>query len=116
MRLPKDTAAHWLLERFAAQRIQGSLRRNRTMKINLGDKCKDNVTGFEGIVTVRSEYISGCTRVGLQPPVGSDGKIPEAQYFDEPMLTLVQSAACAAMPSDRGGPRDVPRQHSAPVR
>lgn len=38
------------------------------MRINLGDKARDTITGFEGICIVRSEYISGCTRVGLQPP------------------------------------------------
>lgn len=86
------------------------------MKINLGDLCRDSVTGFEGVATVRSEYISGCARVGLQPKVDGDGKIPDAQHFDEPMLTVVTSAHIKNLPSDRGGPRDVPSQHKAPVR
>lgn len=86
------------------------------MKINLGDKCRDTVTGFEGIATVRSEYISGCARVGLQPVVDKDGKIPDAQHFDEPMLTVVQAQQISGLPSDKGGPRDAPSQHKAPVR
>lgn len=86
------------------------------MTVKLGDKCRDSVTGFEGTCTVRSEYISGCTRVGLQPPVDKDGKIPDAQHFDEPMLTVVEAKHVAAAPSDRGGPRDAPSQHRAPSR
>ncbi len=85
------------------------------MKVNLGDLCRDNVTGFEGVVTSRTEYISGCARVGLQPPL-KDGAIPDAQHFDEPMLTVVKAAHIAAMPSDRGGPRDKPSQHKPPPR
>lgn len=85
-------------------------------KINLGDKARDTVTGFEGIAVVRSEYISGCARVGLQPAVDKDGKIPDAQHFDEPMLTVVKAATVPAAPSNRGGPRDAPSQHAAPKR
>ena len=86
------------------------------MKVGLGDIARDTVTGFRGVATVRSEYISGCARVGLQPPVGDDGKVPEAQYFDEPMLEVLQAAAVAAKPTDRGGPRPAPQQHAAPKR
>ena len=86
------------------------------MKIQLGDKCRDRVTGFEGVATIRSEYISGCARVALQPPVDKEGKIPECQHFDEPMLTVLQAQHLAALPSDKGGPRPAPSQHSAPVR
>ena len=86
------------------------------MRINLGDKARDTITGFEGICTSRTEYVSGCTRVGLQPPVGADGKIPEAGHFDEPMLEVTQAGAIPGQPSDRGGPRPAPSQHAAPVR
>jgi len=86
------------------------------MKINLGDKARDKITGFEGVCTVRSEYISGCTRIGLQPPIDKDGKIPDAGHFDEPMLEVIAQAAVQAAPSDRGGPRDTPSQHAAPTR
>ncbi|HSW13381.1 MAG TPA: hypothetical protein VLI06_11115 [Solimonas sp.] len=85
-------------------------------KIQLGDKAKDSVTGFEGVCTSRTEYISGCTRVGLQPPVGADGKMPDAGHFDEPMCVVLQGGAVPAMPSDRGGPRPAPTQHAAPTR
>lgn len=86
------------------------------MTIKLGDKARDKVTGFTGIVFVRSEYLSGCTRVGLQPPVDKEGKVPESQHFDEPMLELVKAAIIPPQPTADGGPRPVPRQHAAPPR
>ena len=85
-------------------------------KIQLGDECRDTVTGFVGIATVRSEYISGCARVGLQPPVDKDGKIPDSQHFDEPMLEMTKPKKVPDLPSNKGGPRPAPSQHAAPAR
>jgi len=84
--------------------------------IKLGDKVRDRVTGFEGICIVRSDYISGCARIGLQPPVGKDGKVPEAQHFDEPMCEVVKAAAIPSLPTNNGGPRPAPSHHAAPTR
>ena len=86
------------------------------MMIKLGDNCRDNVTGFVGVAIVRSDYISGCSRIGLQPPIDRDGKIPEAQHFDEPMLTVIEPQKIPARPSNLGGPRDAPSQHKVPAR
>ena len=85
------------------------------MRINPGDRVRDTVSGFEGICICRSEYVSGCARVGLQP-ASTDGKLPEAMYFDEPMCEVITPAAVKAKPTDNGGPRDVPKQHEAPRR
>ena len=54
------------------------------------DTARDRVSGFKGICICRTEWISGCTRVGLQAPVGKDGKVPDTQHFDEPMLEVVK--------------------------
>lgn len=86
------------------------------MRINLGDLARDTVTGFQGVCVVRSEYISGCARVGLQPQVDKDGKTPEPGHFDEPMVEVVKAGAIRPQPSDRGGPRPAPSQHAAPAR
>jgi hypothetical protein len=86
------------------------------MKVQLGDKARCTITGFEGVVTCRSDYISGCTRITLQPPVGADGKIPDPGHFDEPMLEVVATSAVKCAQSDNGGPRPAPSQHPAPVR
>jgi hypothetical protein len=51
--------------------------------IELGQKYKDRITGFEGTATSRTVYVSGCVHIGLQPSVDKDGKIPAPEFFDE---------------------------------
>ena len=38
------------------------------MKIKLGIKVRDKVTGFEGIATARIKYLNGCNTVLNQKP------------------------------------------------
>ena len=61
-------------------------------KINLGDRAKDTVSGFEGIAVARHTYLQGCDRVSLQPPIDKDGKHLDPHTFDEPQLEIVQAA------------------------
>lgn len=56
--------------------------------INLGDKVRDKVTGYEGTATCRVEWLFGCVRVGVQGKVQKDGKPIEVQYFDEASLEV----------------------------
>lgn len=85
-------------------------------KINLGDKARDRVSGFEGVCVAQTQWISGCARLTLQPPTGKDGKIPDAQTFDEPMLELVKANTIPMGPTRSGGPRPEPATRSAPRR
>ena len=48
----------------------------------LGKKAKDKVTGFEGIITSKHIYLTGCSQYGLQPSVDKDGKVPDMKYFE----------------------------------
>lgn len=50
--------------------------------IKLGTKVRDSITGFEGIVTARAEYLYGCIRCEV---AGCD-KPGEALWFDEQRL------------------------------
>ena len=59
-------------------------------KVDLGDECKDVVTSFVGIAIARTEWLNGCARVMLQPPVGKDGKCPDPVQFDEPQLLIIK--------------------------
>jgi hypothetical protein len=55
-----------------------------------GDKLRDRVTGFEGIVVSRGDHISGCDTYGLQPSTLKDGVPQDCKWFDDPRLELVQ--------------------------
>lgn len=78
--------------------------------IELGKKARDKITGFEGIITGRCQYLTGCDQYGLVPPV-RDGKIEQCQWFDEGRIEVIGDGITAdqvAAPA-RGGPnRDAP--------
>lgn len=73
-------------------------------EINLGDQVKDRVTGYEGIAVGRTTFLNGCDRIGIQPKVGADGKIPDTVWFDEPQVAIVQSGVVQVKRRDTGGP------------
>ncbi len=60
------------------------------MKIKLGDKVKDEVTDFEGIVIQRSEYLNGCVTCELMPKVNEKGEIQDSVFIDEAQLTMIE--------------------------
>ena len=70
------------------------------MTIKLGDKVKDSITGFEGIVVARAEYLNGCVSCQVEAKELKDGVPLKAQWFDEQRLTS-QSKAKAGGPQDR---------------
>jgi len=80
--------------------------------VRLGVKAKDLVTGFEGIVTAKVEYLTGCTQYGLTPPV-KDGKVQSNEYFDEKRLQYVGEGINPADVADLENPggvnRDAPK-------
>lgn len=82
---------------------------------NLGDLVKCMVTGFKGIVIGKSEFLHGCTRVGIQAPVGKDGKITEAQWIDEPQCKVIEAKKVRPGRQDIGGPiASVPTRVAGP--
>lgn len=80
--------------------------------VNLGDEVQDTVTGFKGIIVAKTDFIHGCTRVSVQPKVGKDGKIPEAQAFDAPALKVLKAAVVKRSHNNTGGPKDPVKQVS----
>ncbi len=87
--------------------------------INLGDRAKDKVSGFTGIVVGRTEWLHGCVRVTIQPEEMKDGKPIEPMTFDELQLELVAAGihAPAASPNRlTGGPIAEPKRQPDPCR
>ena len=74
--------------------------------IKLGDEVKDRVSGFRGIAISRHEYLQGCSRVTIQPPVNEKGELPDCKSFDEPDLILLVSQKIQQFirPEPPGGP------------
>lgn len=53
----------------------------------LGKEGKDKVTGFEGIIVSRINYLFGCTQYGIAPKA-KDGKLGDTMYFDEGRIEI----------------------------
>lgn len=79
------------------------------MTVELGDKVKDVVTGFEGVVIGITQWLTGCDTCSVQPgKISKDGKLSEATCFDRNRLVVVKKGV-AKLPSapttrDNGGP------------
>lgn len=82
-------------------------------KVSLGDKVKDSVTGFEGIVVAETLFLNGCTRIGVQSDKLKDGLPTDAQWFDAPQLTLVTAKVTPTGNRNTGGPMTFTPKRSA---
>lgn len=55
--------------------------------IELGQKAKDKITQFEGILTAKITYLYGCNQYCIVPPA-KDGEVKEGQWFDEGRIEI----------------------------
>jgi len=79
--------------------------------IQLGQKARDKVTGFEGILVGRVQYLFGCNQYSISPPA-KDGKVNDSQWFDEGRVEVIGPGIApeAVQVEKPGGPnRDCPK-------
>ena len=70
--------------------------------IKLGDRVKDTISGFEGIVTGKAEYLYGCMQILVQPEsLQENGQPTESRWMDEQLFTTEPEAKA-------GGPQKSP--------
>ena len=74
--------------------------------MKLGDYVIDIITGFEGVLISKHQYLYGCTRWTVQPNVNKKGALPSCESFDEPQLKVTHEAhvLVSAEQRDLGGP------------
>lgn len=80
-------------------------------RVELGDRVRDSLTGYEGIADSITIWRFGCRRIGvLRGELDKDGQLHERQVFDEPMLHVIVRANVPkveqALRQARGGPKD----------
>ncbi len=64
--------------------------------VELGDKVKDRINSFTGIVTGRAEYLYGCVHVLVAPvAIPADGKHPDGVWLDEERVEVIERGAMA---------------------
>lgn len=73
--------------------------------IKLGKKYRDRVTGFTGVATGTTKWMTGCDTVILQPHVSADGKYMDNAQFDITRVDLIDSPAVKLNKGRNGGPQ-----------
>ena len=86
--------------------------------IGLGDRVRDPISGFSGIVTCVSTYLHGCIRITAQAEETKDGKIPDPLYFDQSQLQLVKKGVYAplVLAVAEAPPAETRRSNGGPAR
>lgn len=74
-----------------------------SFSIELGSKVKSVVSGFEGVITSRSEHLNGCNRYWVAPKIDKDGKLPDGYWLDEHELEVVEAPTLQRKGQERGG-------------
>ena len=79
-------------------------------KFDLGVKVRDRVSGIEGIVDMRAEYLNGCLRYSVQPKVSTENpeKMPGSFWIDEDQIEMIDSGLNEnpVKKSSTGGPTE----------
>jgi len=76
--------------------------------MKLGDKVKDKISGFTGIMTAKVEYLNGCNQIGIAPKVDKEGKMRSVEYFDDIQVVLVGKGVNLESKPTGGPQRDAP--------
>ena len=72
----------------------------------LGSRAKDRITGFEGIIVNRAQWLFNCNVYGLKPTdLDKDGKPQSIVHFDEPQLEILKVEEVKPQ-RKTGGPTD----------
>lgn len=58
-------------------------------KINFGDKVRDKITNFEGVVAGFCSYITGCNQFLIIPKC-KDNERTDGDWFDEGRLKIIK--------------------------
>ena len=80
--------------------------------IELGKKARDKISGFEGVITGRAQYLTGCDQYVLAPPI-KNGEMQKSEWFDEGRIEVIGEGVSA---EDVAGPRPGGPQRDAPSR
>lgn len=78
---------------------------------NFGKKAKDKITGFEGIIIGKIQYLTGCDQYGIAPEA-KDGKVNDTNWFDTGRVVITGDGVTVpevASAKNGGINRDCPR-------
>lgn len=85
----------------------------RPAGLKLGDKARDKISGFSGIVVAITEWLNGCLRITIQPQELKDGKPIDNHTFDAEQVEVVEPVNVAPS-KPHGGPSIAPVRSADP--
>ena len=79
----------------------------RKGKFEIGEHIRDKISGYEGIVTARTEWYNGCWRYRLEPDHlnPETGGLIEDETFDEEQLEKIKKTKVKVPKNKSGGSR-----------
>ncbi len=89
------------------------------MGIKLGKRYRDTITLLEGVAVGKTEWLNGCSRIGIQAAGLHEGKPLDVYWVDEQQAELIQDEKEAKEPvmaeidmpaRSPGGPRQDPKR------
>jgi len=87
-----------------ASKNELGLKMKHNFKIELGAPARDKITGFEGIVVSRTQWLNACNVYGVQPSsLNKDGGLRDKEHFDEPQLEVTGTSTIKPK-RETGGP------------
>lgn len=90
----------------------------QAIRVVLGMRVKDTVTGIQGIAVARTSYLTGCDHISIQPDMDKDGKSPEWVNIDVRRIEIINSVPVKLFEDDTTGleSRAIRRKKKAPVK
>lgn len=61
------------------------------LRVQLGDRVKDTISGIEGIANARTVYLNGCVQIAVETPPKDD--VLNAQWVDEFRLVVLEAGS-----------------------
>jgi len=87
-----------------AERIEVDSTLRRPFRVPIGARVRDRITGVEGVVVARTEYLRGCNRYSVQQAAGKNGEVPAWHMCEEDDCEVLQTPLEKRQPPAGNGP------------
>lgn len=84
--------------------------------IEMGDRVKDTLSGFTGVVIARSEHMTGCNQLYVLPVSDKDNEVKEGHWFDVERIEKIEAAVIEVKPRLTGCDVPVPNRNTSAAR
>lgn len=76
------------------------------MHVKNGDKARDVITGFEGVITATAHYLTGCDQVLIKPTsLDKENNTRKGEWFDVEQVERVGDGITLPRIRKTGGPQ-----------